>query len=170
MAAQPHERSVMAAEPVFSEFYREHSPRLVALLVWSGATLPDAADVAQETMAQALQRWSRLDNPAAWARTVALRDWGRRRARRREEPSSAVTQRCALLPSSDVPMTHRIEGLDVVRLLAGLPERQRQVLALAVDGFTPSESAVVLDITVEAVRSNLYKARRNLARSLGREN
>lgn len=41
----PAERADDAA---FSAFYREFTPTLVAWLIWQGARLPVAADVAQE--------------------------------------------------------------------------------------------------------------------------
>lgn len=57
----------------FSEFYRQFVPSLVAFLMWQGASLPDAADVAQETMIRAYRYWSTIDHPRAWARRVASR-------------------------------------------------------------------------------------------------
>jgi len=51
----------------------------------------------------------------------------------------------------------------IIRLLAQLPPRQRQVLAWTYDGFTPEEIARELQISGEAVRQNLLRARRKLA-------
>ncbi|MFY1698586.1 sigma factor-like helix-turn-helix DNA-binding protein [Solwaraspora sp. WMMA2101] len=57
---------------------------------------------------------------------------------------------------------------DVIRLLAILPWRQRQVMAWTFDGYQPQEIAVELEITPEAVRASLKLARRALAEHLRR--
>ncbi|GGR46147.1 sigma factor-like helix-turn-helix DNA-binding protein [Streptomyces netropsis] len=46
---------------------------------------------------------------------------------------------------------------------ASLPYRQRQILAWTLSGYTPSEIAQQLELTPEAVRASLKKARRTLA-------
>lgn len=50
-----------ANEAAFSAFYREFTPTLVAWLIWQGARLPVAADVAQETMIKAYRNWSTIN-------------------------------------------------------------------------------------------------------------
>jgi RNA polymerase sigma factor (sigma-70 family) len=144
----------------FSEFYRQFVPSLVAFLMWQGASLPDAADVAQETMIQAYRHWSMIDHPQAWVRRVASRMLTRRAATI-AEPVEQIGQRTALLPApTNVTMWEQRH--DVLRALSRLPSRQRQVMAWTLDGYRPSEIAEELRITPEAVRSNLKKARRAL--------
>lgn len=145
----------------FSEFYRQFVPSLVAFLMWQGARLPEAADVAQETMIQAYRHWPTIDHPQAWARRVASRIHARRAATI-EEPIDQVGERTALLPSL-IDVVAWEQRHDVLRALSHLPLRQRQVMAWTLDGYRPSEIAAELRITPEAVRSNLRKARRALA-------
>jgi RNA polymerase sigma-70 factor (ECF subfamily) len=146
----------------FSEFYRQFTPTLVAFLIWQGARLPDAADISQETMIKAYQRWSEIRQPESWARRVASRALVRRIASIAEEPIDDPPEHSSLLPS----LTN-VEAWEqqhqVLRLLDPLPPRQRQVMAWALDGYTPAEIAEELEITPEAVRANLMKARRALA-------
>jgi RNA polymerase sigma factor (sigma-70 family) len=55
----------------------------------------------------------------------------------------------------------------VLAALAGLPGKQRQVMAWSMDGFSPGEIAQVLGEEPAAVRQNLRRARQNLKRQLG---
>jgi RNA polymerase sigma factor (sigma-70 family) len=145
----------------FTEFYRRFVPSLVAFLMWQGARLPEAADVAQETMIQAYRHWSTIDHPQAWVRRVASRMLTRRMAAT-EEPVDQIGERTALLPAP-TDVTAWEQRHDVLRALSHLPSRQRQVMAWTLDGYRPSDIAEELRITSEAVRSNLKKARRALA-------
>lgn len=149
----------------FSEFYREFVPTLVNFLVWQGARLPDAAEIAQETMTKAYQCWSEIRQPKAWARTVAYRALVRRTVSTRENPVELVPEGSSLLPAStDVEMWEQRHY--VLHALRRLPPRQRQVMAWSLDGYTPAEIATELQITAEAVRASLMKARRALAEYL----
>ena len=107
----------------FSEFYRRFVPSLVAFLMWQGARLPEAADVAQESMIQAYRYWSTIDHPQAWVRRVASRMLARRIATV-EEPVERVGERTALLPAS-TNVTAWEQRHDVLRALSHLPPRQR---------------------------------------------
>jgi RNA polymerase sigma-70 factor (ECF subfamily) len=159
-ATHPSER--VAA---FSAFYREFVPTLVAFLVWQGARLPDAADIAQETMTRAYRDWEHIETPSGWARRVASREYARRIASIAEDPVSEMPDTNPLLrPGADVAAFEQRH--EVLRLLALLPPRQRQVMAWTYDGYTPMEIAEELKIEPEAVRSSLRKARRTLARHL----
>lgn len=146
----------------FSEFYRGFVPTLVAFLLWQGARLPDATDIAQETMIKLYQRWSEIDQPQAWARTVASRALVRRISSTEEDPVDHLPEHSSLLPPSiDVEMWEQRH--EVLRVLDRLPWRQRQVMAWTFHGYTRTEIATELQITAEAVRASLMKARRALA-------
>lgn len=150
---------------------------MVTFLRWHGATLAEAADAAQEAMIKAYERWSTVgetvDRPDAWVRTVATREFIRRRTRSREEPSDdpLVEVHTSLLrdgaaagedPAAE-DLERRDQQLQVLHLLQLLPARQRQVMAWTYDYYTPTEIAARLSITAEAARSNLRLARRALA-------
>ena len=145
----------------FNAFYRSFTPTLVAFLVWQGASLADAADVAQEAMIQAYQRWPTIRHPQAWTRRVASRAYTRRVASIEDLVPSLASITPLLPVETDVAAWEQRH--DVLRLLAVLPPRQRQVMAWTLDGYTPSEIAKELIMTPESVRTNLVKARRSLA-------
>jgi RNA polymerase sigma-70 factor (ECF subfamily) len=162
--AHPQARPTQPAVD-FNAFYQEFVPTLVAFLLWQGAGLHDAADIAQDTMTRAYQYWERIEHPYAWARTVASRAYARRIASIEEEhPVDEVPETSPLL--SDIDVAAFAERHVVLRVLALLPPRQRQVMAWTYDGYKPAEIAEELKIRPEAVRSNLRKARRALARHL----
>lgn len=153
------------ADAAFSAFYRQFVPVLIGFLMWQGARLSDATELAQTTMAQAYKYWSTIREPEAWTRRVASRELVRKIASV-EDPVEEVPEPSPLLP----PLTNVFaweQQHEVLRLLDLLPPRQRQVLAWSLQEFTPAEIAAELKITGEAVRASLKKARRTLAQHLG---
>ncbi|WP_422733884.1 RNA polymerase sigma factor [Micromonospora sp. WMMD558] len=145
----------------FSAFYRTEVKPLVNFLLWMGAGLADAADIAQETMIEAYRNWSSIQHPRAWTRRVASRQYGRRRY---GHETTTEPEDLPLLPAN-ADITAWEQRHDVLRLLATLPWRQRQVMAWTFDGYQPHEIADELDITPQAVRGSLKLARRALAES-----
>jgi RNA polymerase sigma factor (sigma-70 family) len=150
----------------FTAFYRAQTSALVRFLVWMGAQLPDATDLAQDTMIAAFNSWQTIEHPMAWIRRVASRKFGRRLAGTKE-PVDQVDGRPLLPARSD--LTDWEQHHEIRRLLALLPPRQRQVMAWTYDGYQPHEIATELGITAEAVRSSLRLARRTLAQQLPAE-
>jgi RNA polymerase sigma factor (sigma-70 family) len=141
----------------FSEFYRRFVPVLIALLVWQGARLHEAADIAQETMIRAYQHWSEINNPSAWSCTVASRKLARHIASIDEYPVARLSAHGSLLPHSlDVETWERRH--EILRVLEHLSPRQRQVLAWTMYGYGPAEIASELQITFQTVRTNLSEA------------
>jgi RNA polymerase sigma factor (sigma-70 family) len=160
--SQPGTR--MAAPEGYEVFYREFMARLVAFVVYHGASLNEAADIAQETMIDAYRSWPSIEYPQAWAKRVASRKYGRLITQ--VEPRAEGMAVSPLLPA-EFDVHEWEERHEVLRILAKLPLRQRQVMAWTYDGYTSAEIAVELSITVEAVRANLARARRALAELLG---
>lgn len=152
-----------AAVDAYVTFYREFIPDLVGFLVWQGARLAEAAELAQEAMIEAYRSWSTIKHPRAWAKRVASRKYARLIAQT-EEPLESANLSLLLPPSLDISEWE--ERHEVLRLLNLLPPRQRQVMAWTCDGYTPSEIAAELNISAEAVRTNLMRARRTLAAHL----
>lgn len=158
----------------FSTFYRTHVQRVVAFLRFQGATWAEAADTAQEAMIKAYQRWGSLTRPDAWVRTVATREFIRRRVNGREDPTELTPEPVTALlrdPTADAAASDA-EELQVQQLLQQLSPRQRQVLAWTYDGYPPAEIAQHLStpdhpVTSDAVRASLKLARRTLSRLLG---
>jgi RNA polymerase sigma-70 factor (ECF subfamily) len=150
----------------FTVFYRAETSGLVRFLVWMGARLPDAADLAQDTMIEAFRQWQTIKHPRTWTRRVASRKYARRLAST-EQPVDHVDG-SPLLPANR-DLTDWEQHYQIRRLLAVLPPRQRQVMAWTYDGYEPHEIAAELEITAEAVRSSLKLARHKLAQQLPSE-
>jgi RNA polymerase sigma-70 factor (ECF subfamily) len=159
-------------DAVFAGFYMEFMPSLVRFLRWQGAPFVDAENIAQDTMAQLYRHWPSVRTPAAWARRVASRRWGRQIADGHHEHlvDDDVLERVGtsgLLTADEILALE--QRYDVVCLLDTLPPRQRQVLAWTYEGYTPAEIADELRLTPETVRANLYKARRAAVAYLRKE-
>lgn len=158
-------RTALSAErhDEFSAFYRNSTPGLVTFLVWQGAGLADAADIVQETMIDAFRRWPNIREPRAWVRRVASQKYARR-ITASEQPVREVDK--GPLISADVDVAEWEQRHDVLRLLAELPARQRQVMAWTLDGYTPADIAQELNLSPDSVRASLRKARSTLVRLL----
>ncbi|BEL06088.1 hypothetical protein Q0Z83_042790 [Actinoplanes sichuanensis] len=152
----------------FSTFYRQEIKPLVNFLLWMGAGLVDATNIAQETMIEVYKQWPSIRRHRAWARSVASRKFGLWRFKIGHEVATEPEILSPLLPAYDNTAAWR-QRQDVLRLVATLPERQQQVMAWTLDDFTPQEIAEELGITSEAVRSNLMLARRKLVARLAQE-
>jgi RNA polymerase sigma factor (sigma-70 family) len=146
------------AEDEFSRFYREHFPRLVAYLIYQGATAHLAADLAQDAMTTAYRRWPEITAPRAYVYKVAGRAFLRQTLD--ELPVGDVPEPTSVLPRPGEAEAWLQTQL-IITVLRALPPRQRQVLALTIDGWPPADISTLLDLTPEAVRSNLMKARRS---------
>lgn len=165
-SAAPAAASEATRATQFTRFYQEATKPLVAFLILQGATVAEAADIAQDTMTKAYQRWHTINHPHAWTRRVASRAFIRLRINQPETPVDPPPQP-PLLRGGD------IEGWelrhDLVRALAQLPPRQRQVMAWTLAGHTPSEIADELAIPPATARQHLYLARQTLSTSLTRK-
>ncbi|MCX4639542.1 sigma-70 family RNA polymerase sigma factor, partial [Streptomyces platensis] len=128
-------------------------------LVNQGASLADAADIAQTSMASLYQRWGDIEHPRPWVFRVASRTLVRKVGEVREELVEEVPEPTSLVPRPDAVAEWECEH-DAVRIVRSLPPRQRQILTWTLSGFTPSEIAGELGMTPEAVRASLKKARR----------
>ncbi|WP_380283724.1 RNA polymerase sigma factor [Kitasatospora purpeofusca] len=152
-----------ADQEEFDEFYLRFTPRLVGFLMWQGAPARLAADLAQEAMIKAYQRWSQIRSPEAWLRRVASRDLVRYVSRVPEDPMDELPESPGPLIRSTDELAEMESRQELLDLLGSLPPRQRQVLAWSVDGYSPTEIAEELGINPATIRANLMKARRAVA-------
>ena len=138
----------------------------------------DADDLAQEVFLAALRNLStfrRGDDFGAWLRGIArnkLLNHFRSAARRndalsgfREEVLQAVGPE--LESEAAGARTERIEAL--LRCIARLPDRMREVVRAGLDGEKPSRLAAVLETSVGAVYTLHYRANQLLRDCVSRE-
>lgn len=149
--------------------------RLAAALV---GDRDEAADVVQETYMRAWDRLEELREPGAvmgWlcriARNVAQDRrrgwWSRIRAPLDEADPPFDAPDAAAAPDEALATAERAAA--VRRALSRLPEKHRVVLVLReVEGMSYEEVAEALGVPVGTVESRLHRARRGLARRLGR--
>ncbi len=129
----------------------------------------DVEDLYQETWFRVVRAAPRFD-PArrfsTWLFQVAInlcRDWHRRAPPEPVDPAHAATA----VESGD-EMARVDAALDVRRLLAALPEAQRDVVVLRrCLGFGEAETADVLGCPPGTVKSRLHHAMRNLSTLAG---
>jgi RNA polymerase sigma factor (sigma-70 family) len=147
-------------------FLEREYPRLVNAVALVSGSYPLAEDAVQEALVRAWirsERGERLESLPSWVAAVALNHarsgWRRamveRRARSRLEESSRI----GTAPNED--------HLEVMRALAALPRREREVAVLRyLLDFDTKETAAALSIGEGTVKSSLSRARAHLADQL----
>ena len=145
-------------EREFTRFYREHIGRLITYLVYQGAPAHLAADLAQDAMIEVHKQWAVIGSPKAYAWTVAGRAFIRQAVDAAEVPVAEVPEPSAILTHPGEAEAW-LQQQQIIEVLRALPSRQRQVLALVLDGWGPSEIAGLLGMEPPAVRASLKKAR-----------
>ncbi|MEU3795758.1 sigma-70 family RNA polymerase sigma factor [Streptomyces fructofermentans] len=150
-------RQTNLVDEEFANFYRMHVKILIAFLIKQNASLNDAADIAQSSMEKLYGRWGEVEYPKAWVYKVASRELIRKLVDARENPVREVPESSSLLPGGGMDeWESRHEAMRVLRML---PPRQRQIMAWTLSDFTPAEIAEQLNLSCEAVRASLRKAR-----------
>jgi RNA polymerase sigma factor (sigma-70 family) len=125
-----------------------------------GASRADAEDAAQEAMILAWKQWETIQEPAAWARTVAVRAyWKLARVR---QPLVSLGESLPEAESNPDLSIFAEEQQHVLRLLRALPQQQRTVAALFYDGLACEEIAELVGSPPATVRSHLRHARGRL--------
>ncbi|MFC7304683.1 RNA polymerase sigma factor [Streptomyces monticola] len=163
-----HPSAVTASDSMvrvdFAQYYAQHMVRLTRFVMRHGATAHEAADAAQAAFTAAFPQWAAIERPAAWLRTVAVRQFLRRPGPQ-EAPVGEVPDEPAGCGPLDEVMVKE-EGRRVLAALSGLPMRQRCVMAWHLDGFSHGEIADALAMSPAAVRQNLHRARTALKQAL----
>jgi RNA polymerase sigma factor (sigma-70 family) len=150
----------------FTACYRAEKLKVVRFLINQGATEHEAHDAAQAAFLQAYRQWDTIRNPLSWLFTVARREF--LAAQVPETPTDAFLA-SAHAPTTPSAIDLSDQAREVLATLETLPVKQRQVMALSVDEFTPAEIARHLRADPASVRQNLRKARQNLKNRLGFE-
>jgi RNA polymerase sigma-70 factor (ECF subfamily) len=179
-----HDMSRLAGghDAALNDLMQRHAEKLFHYLVRSLQNEEDAADLAQDTFVRIYQNRARFDSGqkfTTWLYAIAsnlVRDRYRWRSRHPQvslDAENAQTESnlkdtlAAPEPRPDQRLQTE-ERADLVRQAVGaLPEELRQPLILAVYQDMPqAEIAVILNCSVKAVETRLYRARQQLRTSL----
>jgi RNA polymerase sigma factor (sigma-70 family) len=157
-----------ARELDFESFFREEHPRVFRLAYLLSGDRAEAADVAQEALARALERWDRvraMASPGGYVVRTAVHLHHRRlrglRLRSRETETTQDTV-------DGDPASRAIARTDVMRALLALPVGQRQALVLTEWlGLDSAEAGRALGIRPSSVRARVHRARAAFKEALG---
>ena len=154
----------------FAELFQQYAP-VVHRVAWRMLRVPaDADDVVQEVflgLPRALRGYRGEGSLEGWIKRVAVRTCLMRMRSHRRRREEALDVRADMpTPSS----THDvIDRVALERALARIPEPNRIVFLLkVVEGYNHDEIAALLDITEDASRARLARARSELRSLLSR--
>jgi RNA polymerase sigma-70 factor (ECF subfamily) len=144
------------------ELYQASYRRLVVQIYATCGDLAQAEDAVQDAFVTALrkqQRLSRVTNPEAWIRTVALNS-----VRHGWRHASVVRRYRAQVPGPQGPVDIGPEHVAIVTALQELDAGQREAVVLHYLADLPvAEVAVQLGVAEGTVKSRLARARDRLA-------
>src|SRR5271154_1336620 len=167
-------RSQTGTESAFEELVRRHQQPVFALVGGILRRPDDVEDVAQQVFLKAYLGIKRFDQRAAfstWLYKIAVNEcWDYLRKRKvrplvyEADISEEQVSRLDGIVSADRPPANpndRAEAREVLdRMLAALPEQDRQLLVLKeMEGFSVQELAEILDLNVNTVKVRLFRAR-----------
>jgi RNA polymerase sigma-70 factor, ECF subfamily len=152
----------------FEVFYLREYPKVVGLLNGLLGSRLVAEELAQETFLVAYRDWdriSRLDNPRAWVRRVAINQRG---SFLRSYLRQQTRERDAVVRSEDDCIKLADDHAEVWRAIRTLPPLQAQVIALHYyEDYSVAQVAAALGRAPGTIKAQLHHARRKLARLLG---
>jgi RNA polymerase sigma-70 factor (ECF subfamily) len=152
-----------------------HVDRLFRLAMWSARNRPDAEDIVQETMMQALKSFHRFQvgtNCRAWLVAILHHVISNRRRAVQRSPivndaDNRLTDAIPFVP----PLPERITDDDILDALRSVPEPYQQVIVLSdVEELTYKEVAEALAIPIGTVMSRLHRGRALLRAQLRSSN
>nr|WP_240454439.1 RNA polymerase sigma factor [Caulobacter sp. 17J65-9] len=169
-------RAADGDQRAFSAIMRRYKEPLYRLIARHVGDRDDAYDVLQQTFVSAWGAIGRFDPKRpldSWLRTIALnkcRDFGRRRTVKRLlfQPASEREADVASVPAQSTwagessGEDERFGSLELA--IAKLPAALKEPLILtALEGLSQTEAADLLGVSVKAVETRVYRARRKLA-------
>jgi RNA polymerase sigma-70 factor (ECF subfamily) len=114
-------------------------------------------------MIELYKRWNSVNQPRPYVYRAAGHMWGRRVAKvQMEVPVEEFPEPTSLVPNPNALAEFEAQQ-ETLRILKALPPRQRQVLLLTLQDFTPAEIAYQLELEPGTVRAHLMRARRAAA-------
>lgn len=164
----------------FEDFVRRHARTFVAWFRERGASLVRAEDLAQELFLRLYQQADRYRPEGrflAFSFRLARNLWiddcrsAALAPRAWDGPASAASapEPAAPVPDPAARLARAEEEHELARLLAALPQAQRRVFELALEGeLSYGEIGLLLDIPVGTVKSRMFHAVRRLRLLWGR--
>ena len=161
-------------EAAFEELVRRHQHRVFALVAGILHRPDDVEDVAQQVFLKAYLGIKRFDQRAAfstWLYKIAVNECWDYLRKRKVRPlvyeadlsEEQVSRLDGIVSSSRPPEgpNTRAEMREIIaRMLAALPEQDRQLLVLKeIEGFSVQELAEILNLNVNTVKVRLFRAR-----------
>ena len=126
----------------------------------------DGDDATQATFISAytsLLGGNEVREPAAWLATIARHECAARAQARMREPLPLIDADLGVVPGPEVEFERRAAVGDLQAAIAGLPEKQQEVVVLRdLFGLQYKEVSVALGMSVASVESLLFRARRTL--------
>ena len=158
------DRVVDEDKEAFERFFQRVRPTLTGYAFLMTGSLPEAHELAQETLARAWARWDRVqryEHQDAWARKVVrhlvVAKWRHSRVQR-DVPLPAPTT--ATSGAEDEIVAH----LDVLTALRSIPPKQRHAIVLHdFVGLTVAEVGVEMGVPQGTVKSWISRGRAALA-------
>lgn len=156
----------------YEGFFRDHYRKLIQVVLYMGATMPEAEDAVQDAMAAVLHRWEGTENPAAYARRVAERSFIKSRQR---SLGRIRIRLIAKVPAAQQEGYHDAGITDLeateqcMQMLMLLTPWERAAMALYFDGHTCVEIAEMSGKTEAAVRKALQRARERIQNAMRQE-
>ena len=145
-----------------TELFLAHASELYALARQLIRDPAAAEDVVQSSFLALYSRWGRWGNPdfpLSYLYTIVRNEATRALLGRRHELVGLDPASDLATTSAEAQALAKFENSTVAGELARLPRRQREVLSLTVDGYSPAEIAARLGIEANAVRVHLHHAR-----------
>lgn len=152
----------MFGDDSFKKFFHAEYRSVIRFLMSTGACRQDAEEAAADAFRDAERQWKSIRAPKAWIRRVA----GRKLPETGRRPESAVSLEelgVDAQTASGLEPAEQVAAIEtVLAALRRLPDKQREVMAWTIDGYTPSEIAEHLHEPAANIRQNIKRARENL--------
>lgn len=128
----------------------------------------EAEDIVQDTLIRVWNKreeWQQMDSIEAYCLTIA-RNLAIDRSQKMESQNLELTPETQEMPDAKMPdqLMEQNEQLSIIhRLINELPEKQRSILQLRdIEGKNYKEISVILGLTEEQVKVNLFRARQRI--------
>jgi len=165
----------------FSELVKPHIGTLYRMAYRWSQDQDDAEDLVQETLTKLVTRideMEQVEKPGPWMVKVLYRCFVDLHRKRKRSPAGdnigwradtdLYNERITQLSESGNDILRLQQQRDLVKALEGLNDGQRDVILLHdSEGYSASEVATILEISVGTVKSRLHRARTRLKNFLG---